>query len=127
MLFLFVDDDPDEYEIFCEALKTFAFDVECIHAANGIEALRCLKAFDSLPDYIFLDSNMPLMDGKECLGIIRAQRRYSEVPVLVYTTSSDAKEKEVYQRLGANDFIQKPGSFDALIRILGKVVATGRP
>jgi CheY-like chemotaxis protein len=125
MLILLVDDDPDEYEIFCEALRTFQVDVQCVHAANGIEAVHSLAASSILPDYIFLDSNMPVMDGKNCLKKIRADDRFKNIPVLVYTTSSSRKEMDAYKTLGANDFIVKPDSFSALINILRRFLAPG--
>ena len=64
MLVLLVDDDLDEYEIFREAVERVNTNITCLHACNGSEALVTLQEMPSLPQYVFMDSNMPVMDGR---------------------------------------------------------------
>ena len=63
MVVLNVDDDHEDREFFCDALREIDPSVVCLIAASGMEALALLQDRDALPDYIFLDINMPMMDG----------------------------------------------------------------
>jgi CheY-like chemotaxis protein len=63
-----------------------------------------------LPDIVFLDWNMPKLSGRQILGAIRANGRYDEVPVIIFTTSSSTQDKEEAAELGASLFISKPAS-----------------
>jgi CheY-like chemotaxis protein len=71
MLVLLIDDDRDDFEIFSEALRKFDPEVKCEHSIDGEAAIGLLNSMTYLPDYIFLDINMPRMDGKECLSKIK--------------------------------------------------------
>jgi len=75
-----------------------------------------------LPDYIFLDINMPVMNGKECLEKIKDEPLLRDIPVIVYTTSSRFSEREMYRSLGARECIVKPTSFSVLVNILRKTL-----
>jgi CheY-like chemotaxis protein len=103
-------------------LKAVNGNVKCMYACDGAEALTMLRELTDLPDYVFLDSNMPIMDGKKCLKGIKAQTRLKEIPVVIYTTSSNTDEIAFYKSLGAHDFIVKPGSFSMLVDILKSYV-----
>ena len=118
MLVLLVDDDLDEYEIFREAVQRVNTNITCLHACNGSEALVTLQEMASLPNYVFLDSNMPVMDGRRCLRLIKCHERLKHIPVYIYSTSSNAAEMQHYKTLGALEFITKPGSFSALVDML---------
>ena len=69
---LLVDDDIDDHEIFCMALENLENCYKCIFAKDGIEALEILKNEEIfIPDIIFLDLNMPRMNGIDCLYEIK--------------------------------------------------------
>ena len=123
MLILFVDDDVEEFEIFCEALKTFNTVCKCLHVYDGQEAFDLLNnKLTILPDYIFLDINMPVMNGMECLQKIKAEPKLRDIPVIVYSTTSNPFEMGIYRNLGAAEFIVKPSSFIKLVNILRQFV-----
>jgi CheY-like chemotaxis protein len=123
MLILFVDDDIEEFDIFCEGLKASRPATKCKHVLNGLEAFKLLKAASpSWPDYIFLDINMPIMDGKEFLQKIKLIPRLRNIPVIVYSTSSNPLEIQTFKKLGADDFVVKPGSFKDLVNILKRII-----
>src|SRR6185437_2146398 len=65
--FLLADDDVDDAEIFIEALSHIAPDIQCHTAGNGLELFEWLSKHPDKPDMIFLDINMPLMNGWESL------------------------------------------------------------
>lgn len=117
-----VDDDRDDREIFIEALAEIDDSCKCFTAENGEEAINKLHAGAFVPDYIFLDLNMPRMNGRECLVQIKSINRLKETPVIIYTTSSLQREKEELVRLGASMFITKPANFHELCSSLKQVL-----
>lgn len=88
----------------------------CQIARNGKEALRILDALDTLPDLIFLDINMPVMNGLECLKKLRSDSKYDHIPISMLTTSFN--EAEHARKLGADLFLTKPPSFRELRDVL---------
>ena len=116
---LLVDDDEDDLEIFEIALNDTGESYQCITAANGVDALQKLEKEEAFtPDFIFLDLNMPVMNGVECLREIKKNVRLRDIPVIIYSTSSYIKDIEEMKRLGAAHFFTKPSSIDALSKIL---------
>src|SRR5690349_11780127 len=113
---LIVDDDSDDRELFMEALREIDETVLCTYATNGQNALKTLKdpAFNR-PDYIFLDLNMPIMDGKQCLRQLKKMSRTKEIPVIIFTTSSLVEDEIEVQQLGATFFFTKPDFFGQLV------------
>jgi CheY-like chemotaxis protein len=121
--FFIADDDPDDRELFTEALKQIDSSCQCITALDGEEALdKLLYEMEFLPDFIFLDLNMPRSNGKECLATIKKDDRFADIPVIIYSTSSDKKEQEESIQLGAAYFLQKPNRFDDLTRALANIL-----
>src|ERR671910_306752 len=96
---LIIDDDEDDRELFCEAVGYISKDIDCLHATDGENALELLAVGKGkLPDFIFLDLNMPRLNGKECLAEIKKLPRYTNVPVIIYSTSSHQKDiQEIMQ------------------------------
>ncbi|HEY0047074.1 MAG TPA: response regulator, partial [Flavobacterium sp.] len=76
-----------------------------------------------LPDFIFLDLNMPEKGGKECLVEIRKHSKLKEIPVIIYSTSSSKKDIDDTYELGANLYITKPNSFTELRKAVRKIMA----
>jgi CheY-like chemotaxis protein len=122
---LLVDDDDDDKEIFCLALKNTNATIECTTASDGLEALSILSNKSFIPDYIFLDLNMPRMNGKECLKEIRKHNHLNHVPVIIFTTSAAGKDIEETKRLGANSFITKPPLVSQLATKLAELFNNG--
>lgn len=118
---LLVDDDEDDKEIFSLALTEANPSVECFIASDGIEALSMLKDKNFIPDYIFLDLNMPLMSGKECLVEIRKQPHLRDTPVIIFTTSASQKDILDTKAMGASAFITKPPLISTLAAKLTEV------
>src|SRR4051812_39821403 len=108
MLVYYIDDDPEDIEIFSEAIKKIDSSIQCITSTHAIQALETLKNLKHSPDYIFLDINMPLMNGKECLTEIKKVSALKETPVIMYSTSTNTNEIKECYALGASDFLIKP-------------------
>ena len=115
MLILFIDDDADDYDVFREALKIIDDRAKCLHAVSGEDALDLLKnILLVLPDLIFLDVNMPTMGGKECLRKIKEVERLKDIPVIMYSTTANPREIDIFYAMGAVKFIIKPVTFGEL-------------
>jgi CheY-like chemotaxis protein len=122
MLILFVDDDVEDFEIFCEGIRACQPKTRCLHVINGAEAFKVLNGgLAEFPNYIFLDINMPIMDGKEFLQRLKTFPQLRQIPVIVYSTSSNPVEMQTFRKLGADDFVVKPASFKELVNTLKRI------
>lgn len=115
---LFIDDDADDTYLFREVLATVAPDLQFTSATDGKEALEKLIASEALPHIIFMDLNMPRMNGKDCLTALKKHEKLNHIPVIIYTTSSYLKDQEEAMLGGAAYFITKPSSYNDLKEIL---------
>ncbi|WP_145714619.1 response regulator [Chitinophaga japonensis] len=122
-IFLLIDDDTDDTFLFNEVLQQVNPAVTFRSAANGQEALDTLKSTAALPDVIFLDLNMPRMDGRQCLSALKQDHRLKHIPVIIYTTSSHPLDIAQTLQNGAACFITKPTDTRALINILAAIAA----
>ncbi len=116
---MLVEDDEDDQQFFLEALKAVRENASI--ANNGEEALHLLRQAGWRPDFIFLDLNMPRINGKQFLEGIKGNELWSNIPVIVYSTSSFEEEKRACVQAGATGFIVKPFSFAALCETLSTV------
>jgi len=106
-----IDDDEDDQFFFKDALESINPTLRCDTAANGKIALDQLKVSTSLPELIFLDLNMPVMDGFEFLIQIKKENVLNKIPIGIFSTSNILSEKELAIKLGAIFFITKPNEF----------------
>lgn len=114
---LLIDDDIDDRMIFGDVLKELVPDIIYNEAINGEDALVRLES-GLVPDLIFLDLNMPRVDGKQFLAEIRQIAHLRHIPVIIYTTSSHESDKKETRALGASYFITKPNSLHELNQLL---------
>jgi CheY-like chemotaxis protein len=84
----------DDIQLVSEAFQTYRANVDVINFPNGSELLRFVRGLEDnfLPCLIILDINMPILNGKECLVKIREDERFSNVPVILFTTSSQQRD-----------------------------------
>lgn len=122
--FLLADDDADDKTLFCEALAEIDPGIICHTAADGKEALAILSKDEARkPDIIFLDINMPIMDGWQCLGKLKSDANHRSIPVFMYSTSSYQRDIELALESGAFCFFTKPSDYRELRKIL-RLIAT---
>src|SRR5882762_252050 len=98
---LLIDDDEDDQFIFRDALRGISFPNDCLLASNGLEAVFKLTSDEELPAMIFLDLNMPLVNGAEFLTHIRNQPSFRQIPIVIFSTSNNPVDKEMLPKLGA--------------------------
>jgi CheY-like chemotaxis protein len=108
---LYVDDDIDDQDIFCEAVKSINPRIVCYVANDGLKALQLLDELLLMPEFIFLDLNMPLFNGKDFLIELRRSKKFKDINVIMYSTSTNPKDASDCKKLGAIDFIVKPTTF----------------
>lgn len=110
---MLVDDDQDDIDLFSEAIREIDSSIVLLTALNGEDALKILESdiFEK-PDLVFLDLNMPVMSGLDCLRAIKSRLK-TPVPVTIYTTSQNPLDYSRCIELGA-DFLSKPNNFSTL-------------
>ena len=120
---LIVEDNEDDYEATRRSFLRNHFINPVSWSRTAEDALQVLRPSDTAsperraecrPDLILLDLNMPGMDGRRFLEIVKADERLKSIPVVILTTSSDNSDIERCYQLGASTYIQKPVSFDGL-------------
>lgn len=104
---LLVDDDKDDLMFLQEALTELFPNMECIALNNGKAALKFIEENPPPPLYIFLDLNMPYLNGFEFLKEFKKGVESSMTTIYIYSTSSNIKDKEKARYLGADDYIVK--------------------
>ncbi len=122
---ILVDDDPDDRKIFSEAIAKVAENFVLTTFRSGreiIDFLRNRKSFENACDVIFLDINMPVIDGLETLEIIRNELQLYRQPIAMYSTSSLDSDIMGALAAGANIYIQKPDVFGTLVETLNKAL-----
>jgi len=117
---LLVEDDKDDQELFIAALsevdKAAIYDI----ANNGKEALNKLENSSALFSLIFMDINMPVMNGIECLSEIVKKPEIRNIPVVILST--DTGHIETVRKLGAKAFIKKPADGKSLRNQLEQLI-----
>lgn len=112
---LLIDDDADDRESFCSALKEVAPQYECVPISSCIKALAALVKMDQdIPEIIFIDINMPVMSGWQCLSVLKRDPVINSIPVIIYSTSSYLDDLKKAKSLGAFCFFSKPDSYKSL-------------
>jgi CheY-like chemotaxis protein len=121
---LLIDDDEDDGYIFENALKRIDKSIVYIFYSSSEQALLDLKSYKLNPDCIFLDINMPRMNGFELLRELKTIKRFWHIPIVICTTSRNADHVETAKTLGAAKFISKPNSMKELVIQLKDVLET---
>jgi CheY-like chemotaxis protein len=123
VILLVIDDDPEDIQLFCEALAEVDSKVLCLTSATGEWALEIMRA-GAVPDIVVLDINMPKLTGKETLAEIRKNRDFDAVRIFMFSTTVNPVEIEECKALGATDFFIKPSNFERLKEVIARMVTT---
>ena len=113
---LLVDDTRLVLELEKSFLKFSQVDV--VTAANGVEALDLIRK--DAPDLIFMDMNMPAMDGISCCTLLKADPFLCEIPVVMLTTVGREEDRERARKAGCDDYLTKPIDRNAFLEIARK-------
>ena len=118
---LLVDDNDDDVEAAMRGFKRTNLKNPIVRAATGTEALGMLRDHKLRPALILLDLNMPGLDGRRVLAILKADSELKKIPVVILTTSSDERDVEECYMLGANTYVQKPVDLDGLFAAIQRL------
>jgi CheY-like chemotaxis protein len=123
---LMADDDPDDLLMAAKALTENHVANPLRTVGDGEELLEYLYQRGKYtpenaprPCFILLDLNMPRMDGREVLKLIKADENLKQIPVVILTTSKAEEDIFKTYNLGANSYITKPVTFEGLVKIIG--------
>lgn len=125
---LIAEDDADDRFLLQTAFEENGFTDTLEFVENGIELIEYLnrillkKTLDvQFPGFILLDLNMPRKDGREVLKEIKQHPELKRIPVIIFTTTKNENEIRRCYELGANTYVVKPVSFDALVRVINEI------
>lgn len=126
---LLIEDNPDDYEATQRSFKKANFVNPLYWCSNGQDGLDFLKRrgkYADQPDVtrpalILLDLNMPGVDGRAILELVKQDNELRSIPVVVLTTSTDERDIERCYELGASTYIQKPVNFDGLVQAAARM------
>lgn len=121
---LLVEDDPEDQEMFIEAVHRISPNIGCYAVSNGEEALSTLINEDLVPDYIFTDINMPRMDGLEFMKALRTMEKFKSIPVIVFSSDTSDGTIQKVKELGARAIYSKT-RLGVLPEILRKYLLEG--
>ena len=122
---LLVDDDTDDQEIFSLALLQVDPSIQCAFANDGTYALKILEMDHSfMPQVIFIDINMPRMNGIECLKEIKKIKRLDKIPIYMYSTAGDSAIIEKCKLHGATGFMVKSANITELEESLARILSS---
>jgi CheY-like chemotaxis protein len=110
---LIIDDDEDDCELFIDAARLVDADLVFEKKHTSPEAIALLST-NYKPDFIFLDLNMPMIDGNTCLKEIRKIGSLGNIPIIIYSTSKRKNDESRLRMLGADYFLTKPSSLREL-------------
>lgn len=117
-----IDDDEEDQEIFELALGETGINANLKCYNNVSTGLSKLIEEIKKPDFLFLDLNMPKVNGIECLKLLSEQPFKNDIKVVIYSTSSNIVDINNSKDLGANDYLVKPVNFNTLVDSLKKLL-----
>lgn len=126
---LLIEDSPEDYEATVRAFERSGLRNPIFRCEDGDNALDFLHRRGRYadpeqaprPGVILLDLNLPGTDGRDVLTEIKQDDRLKQIPVIVLTTSDDARDVEACYRAGANSYVQKPVDMDGFLRAIERL------
>ena len=124
---LIAEDDADDRYLMKTALEETGIIEEVQYVENGVEVINYLESLGNdngeinYPKFILLDLNMPKMDGREVLKMMKSNEAYRKIPIIVFSTTKNQLEVTRCYDLGANTYIVKPASYDTLVSTIKEI------
>jgi CheY-like chemotaxis protein len=121
---MLAEDDEDDKWIFTEIMKGLTADSNIRFDAfdNGLHMMQALENDPELPDLVILDQNMPQLNGKETLELIKKNERFHHIPVVIYSTYNDSRLSNECFEIGATQIVTKPDTFEGFREMIEMLV-----
>ena len=124
-IYTIIDDDQDDIDILSEAVAALRPSFECLTFTNPVDALKSLQEIEIIPAYIFVDYNMPFINGMAVVSSIRQDSRFYKSIVTVISTGISEKEVNIFTDLGADYVYTKPYTMKDYVNIVQQVMSDG--
>ncbi|MCW3075274.1 MAG: response regulator [Flaviaesturariibacter sp.] len=121
---IYVDDDFDDKELLQEAFQEIP-DYELVTLDDGLELIQYLEKATSLPNLIILDINMPALNGRDTMRILRAEDQFRDIPLVMFSTTSNPIEIARF-RASKIDLINKPVNYSSVKGIVQQLISHAR-
>ena len=120
-----IDDNGDFVLLFCQAVAKTHPECQCLSAENGYNALRQLKfMLPTVPDFIFVDVKMPIMNGHEIVAELKKTNLLSDVPIIMYSANENPDDKAIAMEAGVSGFYSKPSSVEKISAMVTEALKT---
>lgn len=116
-----VDDDPDDREMFCRAIKKISHDILCTQVESGEDAVHFFSKSEFSPDFIFMDINMPRMNGYECVKEIYQFANLRNTTIVMHSSSFNPRDQVEFGILGLQ-YLLKTSNLNALAESIRKLI-----
>ena len=124
-IILWADDDPDDMSVVRGIVEAQSNNCNIREVGNGLEVFDYLNTITSqsqFPCLVVLDINMPLLNGTETVVRIKAEKKYKDLPVAVFTTSDSDKDRSFCKRHGVL-MITKPSTYRAFVEAVRQLLS----
>ncbi|HEY0355894.1 MAG TPA: response regulator [Flavisolibacter sp.] len=109
-----IEDDIDDVEILQEALENENVSYSISILKDGGAAEQFCETAKTLPDIIVMDFNLPRVHGRDVIKMIRANKRFDNIPILILSTSSSKEDIDFAYNAGADRYQVKPATVDGI-------------
>jgi CheY-like chemotaxis protein len=120
MLIFNVDDDEDDREMFQAAVHAVDPSLICLPFESGSKAIAYLLSTEVPPDFLFIDINMPKMDGYECLEQLRKISGNGLMRIVMYSTAFNPKQQEAFKDWNIR-YLKKTSKFSDLVHSMDRI------
>jgi len=124
---LLVEDSPGDVRLTREAFRDANTAINLSVASDGVEAMAFLRNQGEhgkapRPDLILLDLNLPKMDGRAVLALIKADAKLRTIPTIILTTSEAQEDIAKSYQLQVNCYLSKPAQWDAFAGLVKNII-----
>jgi len=116
-----VDDDSDDRNMFCWAIRKIDPGIQCIEIENAEKAIEFLRLSDIFPDFIFMDINMPRINGYECVQEIHGFPNLKNTQIIMYSSSFNPRDQVEFGVLGLK-YLSKTSDIHELVDSIKKMI-----
>jgi CheY-like chemotaxis protein len=123
MKILNIDDDKDDRAMFCMALERIDPEIQCIEIESGEDAVEMLLNSSFTPDFIFMDINMPRMNGYECVKEIHQYPKLKNTTIVMFSSTFNPRDQVEFGMLGLK-YLLKTSNLKSLVESLRKLIGS---